>query len=93
MLANWAVQDKEFRYLYAKGKELIGLNRLNMCIEGKLDKSIYHRGVGLYDGGQHMYDRAEKKYDAELKAKAEIQEQMNLAQLKKALESDEIKQD
>lgn len=73
-LLEWVKENPEFRELYIKAKELIGVNRLNATrineeLEGKkpLDKTIYLRHVGNFDSDKRAFDREEKAYDAQLK--------------------------
>lgn len=80
MMNKWADQegeDSEFTIAYIRGKELIGINRLYaaMLQEGqekpKMDRTMYLRGLGNYDKDQCCYEREERKFDIECKAKTE----------------------
>jgi hypothetical protein len=78
MMNQWATQegeDSEFTRSFILGKELIGINRLHssMIQEGQdkpaMDRGTYLRGIGNYDKDQNIYERGERKFDIECKAK------------------------
>ncbi len=80
MMNQWASQEgpeSDFTMAYIKGKELIGINRLKASLlqEGQekplMDRGIYLRGLGNFDKDQCLYEREERKFDIECKAKTD----------------------
>ncbi len=80
MMNKWAAQegeDSDFTTAFIQGKELLGMNRLNASIlkpgqeKPTMDRGIYLRGLGNFDRDQSTYEREERKFDIECKAKTD----------------------
>lgn len=80
MMNQWAAQegeDSEFSRSFILGKELIGINRLkaSMIRPGQdkplMDRGIYLKAVGNFDRDINIYERGERKFDIECKAKVD----------------------
>lgn len=77
MMNEWAAADEDFSRSFRQGKEYLGINRLKAAIpksgedKPKMDRGIYLRGIGNYDTDQNIYERGERKFDIECKAKTE----------------------
>lgn len=77
MMNEWARNDDDFSVAFTQGKEYLGINRLKAalpkCGEDKplMDRGIYLRGIGNYDTDQNLYERGERKFDIECKAKTD----------------------
>ena len=71
MLRNWALECDEFRALFIRGKEQIGLNRLLAAQKELIDNSIYRAHVGNFDIDINEYMREEKSFEASLRKEAD----------------------
>jgi hypothetical protein len=87
MMNQWAAiegEDSEFTRAFILGKELIGVNRLQSSVlkpgqdKPSMDRGIYLRGIGNFDKDQCLYERGERKFDIECKAKVDKEEKKHV---------------
>lgn len=65
ILRAWCNQDEEFRSLYMKAKELIGVNRFN-SVDTRIDNSLYKGTLHHYDYDVRDDIREEKTFERDL---------------------------
>jgi hypothetical protein len=70
-LPEYANKHKKFREALQLAKENISQNRFDAACAEVMPEKFYSRCEGQYDPLYHKYDREERKYDADIKAKAE----------------------
>jgi len=70
-LPEWADRDVEFREALTIAKENIGQNRFKAANNGTMIQQFFTRSEGMYDPLHHRYDRAEKKFESDLRKQEE----------------------
>lgn len=70
-LPEWAERDSEFREALRLAKENIGQNRFRAANSGTMIQQFFTRSEGMYDPLHHKYDRAEKKFESDLRKQEE----------------------
>lgn len=66
-LPEWAEKNVEFREALNLAKENIGINRFKAACGNLMPQVFYTRSEGMYDPLHHRYDRAEKKFESDLR--------------------------
>lgn len=66
-LPEWAERDSEFREALCLAKQNIGQNRFKAACSNLMPQQFFTRSEGMYDPLHHRYDRAEKKFESDLR--------------------------
>ena len=84
---RFSEQSPDFAEAYKKAKELVGQNREEKCNSGELNYGVWQRSAGLYHDRLNKYERGEKVFEIEAKARALMCEaqKVNLSELAKQL--------
>jgi hypothetical protein len=81
LMNNWALEDDDFSEAFNIGKELIGLNRLNLVNMKLMERSIYSQVVGNFDRDINLYQRSEKEFEAQIHNKQDDNQKSPLEEM------------
>ncbi len=70
-LPEYAERDKAFGEALRLAKENIGQNRFRAANNGTMMQQFFTRSEGMYDPLHHKFDRAEKKFESDLRKQEE----------------------